>query len=291
MSDKQQKRIKHNLSCPELTVLTLNFDNNEESNEKTSENNEKIDEVSKLYKKVNILEKIANGVFYINLIVSAITIIEFKFQDLFFIINIIFSITYVVITNLVDIYFKNIAENERRKSFIKESFNVNITKRITYKYYNNEEQESVRKMGINCFENLFFTKYIAKKMLVTESIKVFVIILLYIILLIQVKDLELLVLITQTVFSSEYLFKYIKFVYFKIQVTRIYLKMYDMFITNPGQNEKVMMVKILDATMDYECLKFYCKISLSPRIYKKYVSKLNKEWDDLYHNYIFYASN
>lgn len=37
------KRIKHNLSCPELTVLTINCDNNEENNEKN--NNEKIDEL------------------------------------------------------------------------------------------------------------------------------------------------------------------------------------------------------------------------------------------------------
>jgi len=283
------KRIKHNLSCPELTVLTINCDNNEENIEKN--NDEKIDEVSKLYKRVNILEKIANGIFYINLVVSAITIIEFKLQDLFFIFNIIFSITYVVITNLVDIYFKNIAENEPRKSFIKKSFNVNITKRVTYKYYNNEEKDSVKKMGINCFENLFFTKYIAKKMLVSESLKVFIIVLLYIILLIQVKDLELLVLITQTVFSSEYLFKYIKFVYFVVQVSRIYAKMFDMFITNPRIDEKIMMVKTLDATMDYECLKFYCKISLSSRIYKKYVSKLNKEWDELYHKNILHVPN
>ncbi|ORX75833.1 hypothetical protein BCR32DRAFT_249217, partial [Anaeromyces robustus] len=198
------KRIKHNLSCPELTVLTINCDNNEENNEKN--NNEKIDEL----------------------------------------VNYIKDITYVVLTNLVDIYFKNVAENERRKSFIKESFNVNITKRVTHKYYNNEEKDSVKKMGINCFENLFFTKYIAKKMLVTESLKVFIIVLLHTILLIQVKDLELLVLITQTVFSSEYLFKYIKFVYFIVQVSRIYAKMFDMFITNPRIDEKKMMVKTLD---------------------------------------------
>ncbi|KAG4099414.1 hypothetical protein H8356DRAFT_1667118 [Neocallimastix lanati (nom. inval.)] len=279
MSSPQKNTLKHTLSCPELTVINL---------PEPEKSEEKVDEVNKLYNRVNISEKIANGVFFINLIVSAITIFEFKYQDLFFIINIIFSITYVVLSNVIDIYFKNRAENERRKSFIKESFNVNLTKRKTYKYYNNDEQESLRKMGVNCFENLFFTKYIAKKMLITESIKVFIIVLLYIILLIQVENLELLVLITQTVFSSEYFFKYIKFLYFKVHVTRIYQKLFDIFVTTHTEDDKVTRIKILDAAMDYECLKFYCKISLSSRIYNKYNNKLNKEWDELYHSSIVY---
>jgi hypothetical protein len=279
MSSPQKNTLKHTLSCPELTVINL---------PEPEKSEEKVDEVNKLYNRVNISEKIANGVFFINLIVSAITIFEFKYQDLFFIINIIFSITYVVLSNVIDIYFKNRAENERRKSFIKESFNVNLTKRKTYKYYNNDEQESLRKMGVNCFENLFFTKYIAKKMLITESIKVFIIVLLYIILLIQVENLELLVLITQTVFSSEYFFKYIKFLYFKVHVTRIYQKLFDIFVTTHAEDDKVTRIKILDAAMDYECLKFYCKISLSSRIYNKYNNKLNKEWDELYHSSIVY---
>lgn len=142
---------------------------------------------------------------------------------------------------------------------------MNITKRVTHKYYNNEEKDSVKKMGINCFENLFFTKYIAKKMLVTESLKVFIIVLLHTILLIQVKDLELLVLITQTVFSSEYLFKYIKFVYFIVQVSRIYAKMFDMFITNPRIDEKKMMVKTLDVKFNvrYACATYYLHINIT----------------------------
>lgn len=35
-------------------------------------------------------------------------------------------------------------------------------------------------------------------------------------------------------------------------------------------------VLLLDATMDYECLKSYCKIATSSKIFNKY----NKEWSD-----------
>lgn len=121
-------------------------------------------------------------------------------------------------------------------------------------------------------------------MLIVEGIKVFIIILLYIILLIEVEELELLVLITQTLFSSEYFFKFIKFIYFKNHVNRIHGKLYDMFITSPNQAEDIMRVKILDATMDYECLKSYCQISLSSRIYRKYNNKLSDRWKEIYEN-------
>jgi len=283
LNDSDQEKEKNDKENKE------NVKNNDELNKDNNNNNKndkKIDDVSKFFNRVKIMEKISDCIFYINLIVSGITIIEFEYQNLFFILNIVFSITYVVLTNVNDIYFKNVAENERRKSFIKDSFDVDITKRVTHLYYNNEEHESVRRMGVDCFENLFFTKFITKKMLATESIKVFIILILYIVLLIQVKNLELMVLITQTVFSSEYLFKYIKFIYFKIHVTRIYSKLYDMFITFPIDDNDKMKVKILDATMDYECLKFFCKIPLSTTIYNKYREKLNKGWNDLYQKHM-----
>ena len=292
-------KIKENPedSYEELIIKTSNDEiliEKKENNEhnKTNDNNkdhckeEKVDEISKLYKRVTVSERIAEIIFYFNIVISAITIFEFKYQDLFFKINIISCILYVTLSNITDIYFKNIAENERRKGLIKHSFHVNITKRKTKMYYNNNEQESIRKMGIDCFENTFFTKFIVNKMMITESIKVFVIILIYIILLIEVTNTEFLVLITQTIFSSEYFFKFIKFCYFKLQVSRINEKFYDMFVLNPPNDENIMIVKILDASMDYECLKFYCKISLSSRVYKKYKDKLTDEWESLYHENI-----
>ncbi|ORX43895.1 hypothetical protein BCR36DRAFT_459213, partial [Piromyces finnis] len=265
--------------------INLYNENNNITKEKIEKGQKEKDDVGKLFKRVDTLENITDFLFYINLVVSGITIIEFEYQDLFFIINILTSLTYILLTNFNDIYYKNVAENERRKVFIKDSFNVAITDKTTSRdYYNNEEKESIKKMGLNTFENVFFTKFIVKKMTIFESLKAFVIIVLFVFLLVEVKNLEFLVLITQTVFSSEHLFKYVKFCYFKLHVVRIYRKLREVFVVNPPSNENVFIVNILDSTMDYECLKFYCKVSLSFRIYKKYNEKLNKEWDNIYEN-------
>lgn len=59
--------------------------------------------------------------------------------NVFIIFSIISTLGYLALSNLNDIYFRNLAETERRKSLLKESFNVNTTIKETNKYYNNEE--------------------------------------------------------------------------------------------------------------------------------------------------------
>lgn len=42
-----------------------------------------------------------------------------------------------------------------------------------------------------------------------------------------------------------------------------------------------MEVLLLDATMDYECLKSYCKIATSSKIFNKYNKVWSDEWNKL----------
>lgn len=52
----------------------------------------------------------------------------------------------------------------------------------------------------------FFTKKVVDKMMFINSIKITILIIIYIILMIQLENLELLLVITQTLFSAEILF-------------------------------------------------------------------------------------
>ncbi|OUM61482.1 hypothetical protein PIROE2DRAFT_12533 [Piromyces sp. E2] len=120
-------------------------------------------------------------------------------------------------------------------AFLEKIVNKNTTRD---NYYNNNENESIKKMGLNCFENLFFSKFIANKMIPEEKLKII--------------------------------------------VNLMYTKVYDVFISSPPKEENVFIGKILDITMNYECLKNFCKISLSSRIFNTYNPILTKEWDDIY---------
>lgn len=201
------------------------------------------------------------------------------YRDVFVIISIILSILYVLLTNINEMYFKNNAENERRKSLIKESFKINTTLRETNKYYNNENP-SIEKLGLNCYESVYFTKKVVDKMLPGETIKLVILSIIYLIFLLEIENLDFLLIATQTLFSSEFVFQFIKLCYYKIQLDKI-CKEFEQICFILGFGNVDSKVLLLDATMDYECLKSYCKISTSSKIFFKYNEKWSKEWESM----------
>ena len=125
---------------------------------------ERKDEIQELYDKCDNIAKKSNILFIINIILSFILLFDFKYREIFIIGSLLLTIVYVILTNINEMYFSNLAENERRKSLLKESFNVNTTLKETNKYYNNEEKPSIIKLGLNCYESVFFTKKVVDKM-------------------------------------------------------------------------------------------------------------------------------
>ena len=235
---------------------------------------ERKDEIQDLYDRTNKISNFGNILFLLTIIISFILLFDFKIKDVFITFSIVLTLGYIVLSNINDMYFSNLAETERRKSLLKESFNINTTLRETNKYYNNDEITSIKKLGLNCYESVFFTKKVVDKMMFINSIKITILIIIYIILMIQLENLELLLVITQTLFSAEILFYFIKLCYYKFQLDKICKEFQDIFfIRGVSNNTEVLL---LDATMDYECLKSYCKIATSSKIFNKY----NKEWSD-----------
>ena len=241
---------------------------------------ERKDEIQELYDRCNKITNYADLLFLFNMVISFILIFNFKYRDAFIIISLILTIVYVVLVNINEMYFSNLAENERRKSLLKESFDVNTTLRETNKYYNNESQPSIEKLGLNCYESAFFTKKVVDKMLPKNIIKISIFIIIYIVLMIKLKNMDLLLVITQTLFSAEIIFSFIKLCYFKFQLDKVCNKFQNIFLII-GLKNKDVNVLILDATMDYECLKSYCKISTSSKIFFENNNQWSKEWQKL----------
>ncbi len=121
-------------------------------------NSDRKDEIQELYDRTNKISNLGNILFLLNIIISFILIFDFEYKSIIIIISIILTIGYVILTNINEIYFSNLAENERRKSLIKESFGVNTTLRETKNYYNNSEEPSIEKLGLNCYESAFLQK-------------------------------------------------------------------------------------------------------------------------------------
>ena len=241
---------------------------------------ERKDEIQELYDKCDNIAKKSNILFIINIILSFILLFDFKYREIFIIGSLLLTIVYVILTNINEMYFSNLAENERRKSLLKESFNVNTTLKETNKYYNNEEKPSIIKLGLNCYESVFFTKKLVDKMLPINILKITVLTIVYIILMIKLENMDLLLVITQTIFSAEIIFTFLKLCYYKFQLDKI-SKDFESIFFKMGLKNKDIDVLILDTTMDYECLKSYCKISTSSKIFFDNNEKWSKEWQKL----------
>ena len=135
-------------------------------------NEERKDEVQELYDKCNKISNYSDWLFLVNIAISFILIFNFKYRDIFVVTSLLLNIGYVILVNVNEIYFNNLAENERRKSLLKESFDVNTTLRDTNKYYNNEAEPSIEKLGLNCYESAFFTNKVVNKMLPKNIFKI-----------------------------------------------------------------------------------------------------------------------
>ncbi len=243
-------------------------------------NEERKDEVQELYDKCNKISNYSNRLFLVNIAISFILIFNFKYRDIFVVTSLLLNIGYVILVNVNEIYFNNLAENERRKSLLKESFDVNTTLSDTNKYYNNEAEPSIEKFGLNCYESAFFTNKVVNKMLPKNIFKICILVILYVILMINIENMDLLLVITQTLFSAEILFYFIKLCYYKFQLDKVCREFQNIFLVI-GLKNKDANVLILDATMDYECLKSYCKILTSSKIFFKNNEAWSKEWNKI----------
>lgn len=239
--------------------------------------NERKDEIQELYDRCNKILNYANRLFLVNVVISFMLIFNFEYRNVFVIMSLLLTIIYVILVNINDMYFCNNAENERRKSLLKESFDVNTTLRDTNKYYNNEAQPSIEKLGLNCFESIFFTKKVVDMMLPVSIVKISILAIIYVILMMKLENMDLLLVITQTLFSAEIMFSFIKLCYYKFQLDKVFKEFQNIFFVI-GLKNKDVNVLILDATMDYECLKSYCKILISSKIFFKNNEKWSKEW-------------
>lgn len=243
-------------------------------------NEERKDEVQELYDKCNKISNYSDWLFLVNIAISFILIFNFKYRDIFVVTSLLLNIGYVILVNVNEIYFNNLAENERRKSLLKESFDVNTTLRDTNKYYNNEAEPSIEKLGLNCYESAFFTNKVVNKMLPKNIFKICILVILYVILMINIENMDLLLVITQTLFSAEILFYFIKLCYYKFQLDKVCREFQSIFLV-VGLKNKDANVLILDATMDYECLKSYCKILTSSKIFFKNNEVWSKKWNKI----------
>src|SRR5438552_7592092 len=141
------------------------------------------------YKKVNFVENINDKILYSSAILSiAIIVIDngdyFKKENQEGLLNLfngilgILAISYFAI-DIIRNYLFQLAEEHRRSDFVDNSLGTTVGQKNSEGYFSNDTlKEGTFKMGVNCFENSFFTYKVTNRMIRKVLVKSIVVILL-----------------------------------------------------------------------------------------------------------------
>lgn len=241
-------------------------------------------ESNKLFDKCSKNENIMLAIYVVNIIFMILVCYDIN-EGIISILNyglIILNIIYIILSGYNDMFLKNKAERELRKTMISNSFNVNITTTKSEDYYSNDIEPSVEKMGINSFESTLYTNKITEKLIYRNIIKVTILVILWIVSITKIENLEIICLLTQIIFSTDILLDLIKIIYYHNNVNRLFEEFYKIFVTD-DYKEKDMPI-VIEYVMEYECLKNYCHIVLPNNIFNNEKEDLARQWESIRRN-------
>lgn len=238
---------------------------------------EYINDVDKYFRLCIKLENLLSIFYYVSVFISLIICI--KFNDILCITLIIIHVLYIMADAINDIIFKSFAENERRKTLLSNAYGSELTDKKAIGYYNNNEKNSIKKLGINVFESTFFTKNNTNIMIKQNAVKMIIDVIIWLVIVLIMKDKNIVLCITQSIFSSEILIGYFKLLYFNNKANGIYNKLFTLFITNKYSNKNES--QLLEYSFEYECLKSSAHILLSSNNFTKNNAKWTVDWETI----------
>ncbi len=234
-------------------------------------------DVSNSFKICNILNYILSILYIFSIVLSILLFLNFN--DIICDILIIIYLFHFIGSILNNIFLIDIAENENRKANISNAFNVNLSDKKTKGYYNNDENYSMKKLFVNSLESIYFTRNILNKNIIRQTIFTFIELVVWISIILLIKDRNFLLLITQTIFSTEIIESYIKYVYYDIKVNRLFNDMFILLVNEKYSQEKEPL--LLNYCLEYECIKSSSKIMLNSKTFHKYNDDLASEWSKI----------
>lgn len=242
------------------------------------------DDVEELYKCSKTLNTTVNILFFLSI---ALSILSFLFADSLkdslslTTAQVIIAISFILLSIFDDFYCWYNAESIRRKSSIENAFNIDITNLYTEKYYNNKIEPSINKYNINTFENILFSKSIAERMSIFEIVKGFICIVSFIICCLNIKNNEAILVITQALFSAQFIIGTISLLTYIRRLKDLYNAFYFEFVTAGIQN-KSQIYALLALSIEYEAVKAHYKIRISSKLFRKMNTNLSRQWNEIY---------
>lgn len=249
-----------------------------------NDNPSKIDPIqSGYYRPLKHSELVAAYLFYLGGIASFFPIfIEQKIHPVLystaliaFVILVVFNF---IICNANRLYFFPRAEDARRKELLSNAFNFDLTHERTSGYYNNNETDPIRRIGLSTLENLFFSKSILRKMAPSVRTMAIAYFMMWITALLW-RDIPLDWISTaaQVIFTEEIISRWLRLEWARNRTEYIFDMMHHLYQLNSTQNK--ISAYVIAAFSDYESGKMLSGILLSQRIFNSENKALSAEWE------------
>lgn len=239
------------------------------------------DDLTKLYKPSQRLGVFCQTVFWVNCAFSVINIFaNGLFLNLISALQIASALTFVIGSLIDDDLFWYNAESERRKNSIQNAFGIRFSEFETEGFYNNTISPSILKYAMNSFESIYFSKFIAGKMLIKSAIKSFVSVILLISVGWIIADGGILLAISQAVFSAYVIEDSVLLAVYTSRLKKLYDEMYSTMITT-GIHCRQQIVLLLLFCVEYESIKAHYKVRLDSKVFSKYNPELSEKWDKI----------
>lgn len=249
---------------------------------------ERFDSLDRHYKIIDQLNNATSWLFWINAFLSILVFFVDDFEQVknfLFFIFILTTLAYFVIDNYLTIVKIPNVEDKRRVHLLSQSFNVPLDTERTNKFYNNNVEPSVLKLGVHIFENSLFAERVTYEMLKKERIKIVIFVAVFVVaFLFRTTEYEFIAILAQTIFASTLLPAYIRLRVLHSKNKAIFNSFYDLFLlhkdTNNGNEEK-LTAKILDLFVKYESAKAYSGVKQDSGIFHKINPEITQEWEDI----------
>lgn len=251
----------------------------------TKNQTERVDELERYYKPIETIDDLNAWLFWASAILSVALffkgLLPWKaLQDAIEISFIVLVVFHLALSLYVRYHLLPVAERKRRRQLLSDSFAVPLIAETTQKYYNNEISPSVARLGANVLENSLFAKNITSQMASRERAKILTYILVWLSALYwRTTELGLLVVITQTIFSSEIIEGWIRIEVLRSEAEKFYEELYNKFLHKVDLSNSDGVASILDLFASYEATKSMTAIRQLRSIFMSVNPELSKEWD------------
>jgi hypothetical protein len=234
------------------------------------------------YMPLELADRVGDWLFYVTAALSLVVLINplrssaglFESAQIAFLIG---TIAGFVIGIGIRLYFAPRAETKRREEFLSNALGTSLTYERTAGYYNNEETDPERRMGMNVLENTFHSQDTLLIMCKRERVRIGMYTLVWLVLLsVHRVELDWPIVAAQALFSEQLLSRWLRLEWLRIEVERIGHALRQAFQSTPSAQS--LRVIVLNETIAYESAKARVSVTLSEKIFFQRNDHMTGEW-------------